>query len=310
MDAYARSWFQMRFQNKFLRLKGAAFQDFFADIMSRRHPSDFIRTRPWGNSGDRKNDGYLRSERILYQVYAPNELTAREAVSKIEEDFAEALPYWQEFFGKWMFVHNALDGLGPEVLKCLLELDRRQEGIDVRHMGYESLEETALGLSQHHLEVLLGYAPDARAFSNVRSSDLIKVLDMLAREDILGDIDPQPVSLDKIHKNSLSDESKFYLRMGQRKSGLVARIFDTFSDPLSAEGIVQGFRNRYTDLKLQDIQSDRILGELICHAGGYAEHYKGGPVEAQRHEAAVAAILAYLFERCDIFEDPMEDSIT
>src|SRR3954471_14061066 len=109
MDVYARSWFQIRFQNKFIRLKGNAFQDFFADIMSRRYPNDFIRTRPWGAVGDRKNDGYLRSERTLYQVYAPNEMTASAAVSKIQEDFNEALPHWEDFFNKWIFVHNALD---------------------------------------------------------------------------------------------------------------------------------------------------------------------------------------------------------
>jgi len=38
-----------------------------------------------GNAGDRKNDGYLRSERTLFQVYAPNEISANDATAKINE---------------------------------------------------------------------------------------------------------------------------------------------------------------------------------------------------------------------------------
>jgi len=85
-------------------------------------PSDFIRVRPWGNVGDRKNDGYLKSERRLFQVYAPNEMEAAKAIAKIDEDFTEALPFWKLHFDNWSFVHNARDGLGPDVTKKLLDL--------------------------------------------------------------------------------------------------------------------------------------------------------------------------------------------
>ena len=304
MDAYAQSWYQLKFQNMFLRLKGTAFQDFFADLMSRRHRSDFIRTRPWGPSGDRKNDGYLQSKRKLFQVYAPNEMAANETVSKITEDFAGALPYWEAYFDTWVFVHNALDGLGPEVLRCLLRLKQENPHVDVEQMGYEALEQEVLSLSQYDLEVLLGHAPDARAINSLRSSDLMAVLDQLARADVLPEVEIRPVSLEKIDKNSFSEESKQYLRMGRRKSILIRSIFDSFPDPLTGERIVQTFRARYIHLKLQRLPSDKILSELVLFTGGYSDHYKGGAVEAQRHEAAVAAVLSYLFEQCDIFEDP------
>ena len=35
--------------------------------------------RPWGDRGDRKNDGFLKSERRL-QVYAPNEMSEAKAI--------------------------------------------------------------------------------------------------------------------------------------------------------------------------------------------------------------------------------------
>ena len=63
----------MAFRCRYLGSRAEQFQDLFADIHG-SHDEDFIRTRPWGNRGDRKNDGYLRSERTLFQVYGPNEM--------------------------------------------------------------------------------------------------------------------------------------------------------------------------------------------------------------------------------------------
>ena len=62
------------------------------NILARgEYSGDFQRVRPWGRAGDRKNDGWLPSKRILFQVYAPNEMAASEAINKIEEDFHGAL---------------------------------------------------------------------------------------------------------------------------------------------------------------------------------------------------------------------------
>jgi hypothetical protein len=70
--------------------------------------------RPWGNQGDRKNDGFLKSERRLFQVYAPNEMEAAKAKTKITADFEGAKEHWGKHFDKWTFVHNATDGLPPQ----------------------------------------------------------------------------------------------------------------------------------------------------------------------------------------------------
>jgi hypothetical protein len=70
--------------------------------MEKRYPGDFITVRPWGNVGDRKNDGYLRSKRMLFQSYAPNDISAAECVAKIDDDFLGALPFWQKYFGAWI----------------------------------------------------------------------------------------------------------------------------------------------------------------------------------------------------------------
>jgi len=37
-------------------------------------------------------------------VYAPNEMSANEAISKINEDFEGAQKHWEEYFDEWVFV--------------------------------------------------------------------------------------------------------------------------------------------------------------------------------------------------------------
>ena len=139
MDSLVSHWYEKDFENAFLRAKGDAFQTFFELLMGRAHKADFMACRPWGNAGDKKNDGFLKSERRLFQVYAPNEMTAAEAKKKISEDFAGALKHWGTHFDKWTFVHNACDGLPPHVQELLLETGRANSGVEIEPWCLEEL---------------------------------------------------------------------------------------------------------------------------------------------------------------------------
>jgi hypothetical protein len=98
MDRYQQLSYQKDFKIAFLKARGNAFQRLFETLMGKIYPNDFIACRPWGNIGDRRNDGYLSSKRILFQVYAPNEMSASKAISKINEDFEGAKEHWEEYF--------------------------------------------------------------------------------------------------------------------------------------------------------------------------------------------------------------------
>lgn len=87
MDGVSRAYYEVCFERDYLKMTEKTFQDFFSELMEKRFPSDFQRVMPWGKVGDRKNDGYLKSKRMLFQVYAPKEMSARKAIAKIEEDF-------------------------------------------------------------------------------------------------------------------------------------------------------------------------------------------------------------------------------
>jgi hypothetical protein len=156
MDKLSRHIYELRLRNRFLELRGKTFQDFFCDIMEKKYKGNFMRCKPWGNRGDQKSDGYLRSKRTHFQVYAPDEMTETEFKRKLKNDFNGAVPHWKEYFDTWIFVHNARDGLGPEHLKAVLNLNGDHPHITVKHWCYEDLRDLFLSLSDEDTISLLG----------------------------------------------------------------------------------------------------------------------------------------------------------
>jgi len=183
MDQQAGGFYELRFKTQFLESKANAFQDMFAAIMSKVYPGDFMPCRPWGSIGDRKSDGYLKSERTLFQVYAPDELKLAETIKKIVTDFTDALPYWRDYFDTWAFVHNASAGLPPDVIAKLLELEKINAPLKLVHWGYEELLLRFRRLPMEALRSLYGYPPPSA--DNKKQSEARRKL-KLAQEIVRG----------------------------------------------------------------------------------------------------------------------------
>jgi len=296
MDDLTRAFYELSFENSFLKKRGNAFQDFFSEIMEKRYPGDFVRVRPWGNVGDRKNDGYLRSERTLFQVYAPNEMKARETISKVQEDFNGALPYWKEYFDTWVFVHNSRDGLGPDVTKTLLDIDAINPQVQVGHWGYEELRQEVFTLGEADLASLLGPAPTMKNMLQLGFDSLQIVLSAIVRESPSPDQYIRPVPPNKLSANALSHHTATLLNAGMIRADLVGKFFNQWHDPTLGNEIAEAFKREYERLRSQNLLPDRIFQQLWRFAGGVE---RGAP----DHEAAVLAVLAYLFEKCEIFEE-------
>lgn len=296
MDELSRAFYEMRFDVAFLKKKGKEFQDFFSGIMERCHPGDFSRVKPWGQHGDRKNDGYQKSTRTIYQVYAPNELSALETNNKIDEDFNGALLHWEQYFNTWVFVHNSGDGLGPETLKKLLELGLNHPQIKIETWGYEELRQKVFSLKESDIIPLFGSVPTKREMLNVRMDDLQIVISRISQQ--VGPLEQviRPVPPDKLDANALSDNVEILLTAGMRKSNLVAVFFEKYHDPLLGEKTAEAFRTKYIELRETKISPDEIFYELQSFTGSQT-------IDGPKHQAAVLAIIAYFFEKCDIFEE-------
>lgn len=299
MDRIQQLNYEKDFRIAFLESKGDGFQRLFEKLMSKAHLNDFMACRPWGNVGDRKNDGYLPSARILFQSYAPNDLSAADTIKKINDDFEGAKEHWKEYFDEWTFVHNAPDGrLGPHIIEVLAKLGQDNPQIKISHCGYEEMLAKFRQLSLQDLESWFGPSLTMEANVNLGYSDLSAVLTHISITPVPTMSDVKDVSRGKIEANLLSQAVADFLKIGMQKSPLVAQFFNNWKNPTYGEQIAQAFKREYAELRdgVPPLHPDEVFGYLEAWAGGKAN-------TTPTHKAAVLAVMAYLFDKCEIFED-------
>ncbi|GAA5135079.1 hypothetical protein GCM10023213_07780 [Prosthecobacter algae] len=291
-----QAYYELRFENAFRSTKGDAFQTFFEKLMGLVYKADFMACRPWGNQGDRKNDGFLKSERRLFQVYAPNEMEAAKAIDKITEDFAGAMVHWGHDFDKWVFAHNAVDGLPPHVQALILKLEKDNSGIKLEPWGLEEFRLIFRKISEDDLAAWFGPVPSEQTKLELGFGDLQIVLERVADHPVVPNQQVKDVPMRKIEANALSESVATLLKAGMAKAPLVADFFNRWHDETFGERVAVAFRNKYQELRGKS-GPDQIFSDLESWAGG-AE--RGTP----KHQLAVLAVLAYYFDSCDIFEEP------
>jgi hypothetical protein len=299
MDRAQQLNYEKDFRISFLESKGDGFQSLFEKVMSKAYPGDFMPCRPWGKVGDKKNDGYLPSKRTLFQCYAPNEMAAKAAIKKINEDFEGAKIHWEEFFDTWAFVHNAPDGrLGPHIIETLEKLRQANPKISIVSCGYTELLAEFRRLSLQDLESWFGLSLTTEVNLGLGYQDLAAVLKHINLSLPLTNAEVKDVSRGKIEANFLSPAVADFLKIGMQKSYLVSGFFQNWNDPTYGERVALAFKNEYISLKaaVPTLHPDEIFGQLEAWAGGSSNN-------TPSHKAAVLAVMAYLFDRCEIFED-------
>jgi hypothetical protein len=295
LDRLTRAFYELMFENRFIKAKADEFQNLFSLIMEKGYPGDFIPVRPWGKVGDRKNDGYLRSKRILFQCYGPDEMKASECLTKIDEDFAGALPYWKEHFNTWVFVHNTRS-LGPDVTKKLLDLSAAHQKPTTTDWGFEALRQELFRLPEAEIASLLGPAPSQERMISLGLEELEPIIGHIARMAPPSDPDLRPVPADKLARNLLSPAAATLLTAGMTRADLLRDYFRL--QPLDRDRIAETFRSRYDEIRGRGAGPDEVLIELQRFATG------SNQIASASRQEAILAVLAYFFEECDIFERP------
>lgn len=288
--------YELKFEIAFLRAKGSSFQELFEKLMGLAYKADFMACRPWGNRGDRKNDGFLKSERTLFQVYAPNKMKEAEAKKKIREDFEGAKQHWGTHFDKWVFVHNADGGLPPHVQQLILDFEKENPGITLEPWSLVELRAIFRKVPTEDLQSWMGSAPNEKTKAALGFRDLQVVLEAIASKSVPNDKPVKDVPKGKIEANALSESIATLLKAGMAKAPLVEDFFNLWHDPTFSDRIASTFSAKYESLRGQQAPN-RIFHALQEWAGGTE-------VSTPEHQLAVLTILAYYFERCDIFEEP------
>ena len=155
-------------------------------------------------------------------------------------------------------------------------------------------------LALHQLEDLFGAVPSQRTLERLDFASLRPVLIAIQRRDPGAEPPLVAPSVTKLQHNALSPDAAALLRQGRRREKLVQDFFSSWPDPSFGEDVAEAFRARYRALKVAYLSPDQIFGELQSFAGGM----EGEP----SHQGAVLAVLSYFFERCDIFEDVVQDT--
>ena len=291
-----RDWYELKFAFEFRSKLGTEFQDFFASIMERGYPGDFQRVKPYGKTGDKKCDGYHKSLKRVYQVYAPEKMQVGETNAKIDEDFDGAVDHWAKNMTAWVFVHNQWRGVPADVLQKLLAI-HGTNGTAVSSWCEAELRVEFFRLTQENQSFLLGPAPSMQSFARIQMKDVVQIANVIAQQEAPPPEEIREVPAGKLKANSLSVHVQTLLTMGSRKGKLVKKFFAEWHDPQLGDRIAKAFRSRYEELRSTNIVADEAFFELWKFAGG-------GSQKSIDHEAAVLALLAFLFEECEVFEAP------
>ncbi|SNB85091.1 hypothetical protein SAMN02745831_02440 [Streptomyces sp. PgraA7] len=294
--------YEMAFRDRYQESFEDEFQEFFSEIMEKVYPDgDFVRVRPWGQVGDRKNDGYLISQRTVFAVYAPRKPTASGTRKKVETDFAECLPHWNEYLDRWIFVHNDREGLGPDALKVILEINSKQGSDVARPWGREALRSRVMDLSMTDLKSLFPNVPTFEDFIEAGMEQIQPVLDHLERARVPSRPDRRPVPEDKIEYNLLSDSTRALIKIGMQPAQVVRTYYRRVSDELLRDQTAQAFAEKYADLRKLGLSPDDIYWEL-------RKWVSGNGSSSPTREVGVYGVLTYFFEECDIFLRPERGS--
>lgn len=300
MDELQRSIYVDRFRLAFHTKKGAAFQDWFALLAGHSFGPDFEEVRPYGPYGDLKCDGRRISTGSVFQCYAPDAMKETDLIAKIDADFHGARTHWAGNMQEWVFVHNDGRGLPPNAVQRLDNLRKSHAPLQIATWSEPELLDLAMNLDLSALQALFGLAASIAIVDRLVMSDLVPIIEALQRQEPNpGDPPLTPPSPEKLEKNALSEESALLLRIGRRKSGLVDTFFRKSPRPDVGERIAEAFRLRYAELKALGLPADTIFKHLQDYSG-----FNGEP----KRQGAALAVLAYFFDSCDIFEDPIIDS--
>ena len=202
---------------------------------------------------------------------------------------------------QWVFVHND-EQVSSETLLVLEDLKKEFPKLTIgEFIKKESLWDIVVRLPGDKLRLLFPAFPEQAFFDRLGFKDLQPVLRFLERATVPLDLEITAPSPSKLAHNTVSPGSEDWLRIGRRKEHLVGQYFEGTTDPDLGEKIAEAFRQRYRQLDSAGWTSDQILMELYGFAGGFKFH-------DQIEQAAVLSVLAYFFERCDIFKNPPEES--
>jgi hypothetical protein len=301
------------FKNQILDANASAYEKLFTKIWNYANPS-FRQIKPQGKRGDKKNDGYHTDTGEYYQVYAPEKASANvaEAVRKLENDFEGLKAYWDKVcpVRAYRFVFNdKYEGSFPDIESACARLKAAHGLDDCRVVLAADLENTLFDrLTDDQILAVVGSIPGPELLKGIDFRGLKEVIEHLLHRLKPPKITASPLVApdfeEKLQFNALCTSYASLLRSGNRHSGELDVYFVNQGNFLRDQihrifkELYRSARHRIEDGDGALSRSDRIFVDIFQNALPKAQHTV--PIEN-----AVFSLMAYYFETCDIFEEPL-----
>ncbi len=265
-----------------------------------------MQIKPQGSFGDRKNDGFIKSTGVYFQVYSPEDPSSKEkeTIGKLATDFAGLYSYWnskvtpiKEFF---FVLNDKYQGAYASLHSELAKISTTHPGVICKPLLAHHLEDIFLKLQHTHIEDILGKVPSAENIS-LNVSILNEVIEYLITLKNGYNYDNFPTNPDfevKIEFNKLSNPVANFLRYGSYQDGALKEYFK-INSTFMKEDLKQTFSNLYKEgielIADGDNKPDLVFFHILQNAY---------PNNQKVYQDAILVLMSYFFGYCDIFEEP------
>lgn len=297
MNNQEKALARLLFKLKLHEANGQAFEDIFTAIMGYTE-ADFQPIKAWGNIGDRKNDGYIKSKGIFFQVFAPEEIRKSyvKVVEKLNDDFAGLIQQWTPVHEFYFVVNDKYKGINADCEQAIQEIKRVYTLSNTGFKTAKDIENLLFALDDDQIYTIIGFFPDPamiqldyavlnEVIQHLMSSSLPKTPDSAA---IYPDWD------DKVSFNQLARLDAEFLNNGFFQLGSLDEYLNNQSN-FFADEVKDKVRQLYIKNKEQYAGSD-LFWQIVDDIS---------PKASRSYQAASIVLMAKYFETCDIFEEPI-----
>jgi hypothetical protein len=297
---------------KLRRCRGDMLQHFLSEVAVKVWNDNFVPATAHYTQGDLKCDGLLKDPLTIFACYGPTNggdgqtdgATAK-VVTKVIEDFEGALKKWPNLKG-WVFVSSYVQGIPPQITAKVMEIQRGHPELAIKQMGMTKFQELIFAMGIEDVEELRGDAATEEDFRALQFPEIQIIVDGVMAKTAIGDTsDDKPVVVpaDKLEFNNLSEVYRDLIKLAFRNARRVSGYLLDHPIPTLGEDVARMLKTRYLELKSQHLSPDSIMDELY-------EFTLAGQKTSTPRMVAIWSLLAYLFEKCTIFEDRPLETIT
>lgn len=286
------------FKNKIHEADGQKFEDMFSAIMNYKEP-EFTQVKPWGNIGDRKNDGCVLNKGIYFQVHAPEDVkkSYHEIIKKIQTDFSGLQSHWGNIQEFYYVLNDKYQGVNPDALQLLETIKQSNSLKGCKFIVAKDLENMLYSLDDDQVMAIAGHIPDPANLTSLDYSILNEILEHLKGKSLNNGTEKivAPDWDEKIKFNNLSINESVRLTNGYFQLGSLSEYLKNNSD-FTAQELQNKINGMYKELK-KEHEGKELFWELVNEIS---------PRSSAEYQASSIVIMSMYFETCDIFEEPVQ----